>query len=74
MLNPSSENDDFSTAYENQDDLLLLAEENNEAVAVELSKKFADGENRQIPIINPSVSTWIDNWYLPVLTVSKFFR
>jgi len=58
MLNPSSENDDFSTAYENQDDLLLLAEENNEAVAVELSKKFADGENRQIPIINPSANTW----------------
>jgi CheY-like chemotaxis protein len=58
MLNPSSENDDFPTAAEGKDDLLLLAEENNEAVAVELSKKIGSGENRQIPIVNPSAPTW----------------
>ena len=58
MSNPSSEKDDFPTAAEGKGDLLFLAEEDDEAVTVELSKKFADGDNRQIPIINPSANTW----------------
>jgi len=55
-----SEDDSPTLATEDEDDLLFLADEDDddEPITVELSKEFAEGENSQIPIVNPSAPTW----------------